>query len=371
MTRLSIQAAEVKIKNYFVKDPRFVVGRTLQGIQRGVVGVDRGFAFIVKEKITDKDGNVTEKKFVVKIGDEEEIEGEVEMLQTLSWALHIVNQYHVDNNPLEAFKKPFLMVEFLENGTLGQFLRRAKATGEVLPNRVLWSIFLCLVRACIGMAYPPQGPPVRMEETRDEKPTAIAHQDMHLGNAVFGEIEEPPFETADGVIYEHEHVPILKLIDFGLGRELSLSSAEPDELDDVSYDEDLNLEQYRAKSGGRNIGVDTNILDMGVLMGELIWLNEIAYENNLRRKFRDPKFRPHLDPDLRLLVQRCIAVNPRNRPRLDEFMALINAGAFNKNAADYGEEGQPGGPESDDMVRYIVSTYILDADIKLPPSPIL
>ncbi|OTA94929.1 hypothetical protein M434DRAFT_394290 [Hypoxylon sp. CO27-5] len=98
-------------------------------------------------------------------------------------------------------------------------------------------------------------------------------------------------------------------------------------------------------------------------MGGLICSRQYTYETNIRRLLMDPKRYRNLDPDLRLLVQRCIAIDPLNRPRLEELMTLINAGAFNKSAADYGEAGQPGGRESDERLRDIVSTYMLSADV--------
>lgn len=49
--------------------------------------------------------------------------------------------------------KDFLLLEFMENGDLGGLL--AKIAGQKdqvrIPNRVLWSFWLCLVKACVAM----------------------------------------------------------------------------------------------------------------------------------------------------------------------------------------------------------------------------
>ncbi|KAI1390731.1 uncharacterized protein F4822DRAFT_394296 [Hypoxylon trugodes] len=57
----------------------------------------------------------------------------------------------------------FLLFEYVENGDLGQLIGKLavqteRETGEMgrVPNMVLWSFWLCLIRACIAMEYPPR-----------------------------------------------------------------------------------------------------------------------------------------------------------------------------------------------------------------------
>ncbi|KAI0159848.1 kinase-like domain-containing protein [Xylariaceae sp. FL1272] len=51
-------------------------------------------------------------------------------------------------------RKDLLVLEYCENGDLQNLIYRLNEQNEDVPNRVLWSFWLCLVRACIGMQYP-------------------------------------------------------------------------------------------------------------------------------------------------------------------------------------------------------------------------
>ncbi|KAH9909922.1 hypothetical protein F4778DRAFT_713403, partial [Xylariomycetidae sp. FL2044] len=56
-------------------------------------------------------------------------------------------------------RRNFLVFEYLENGDLATLLGKLAvdfSTGGRIPNRVLWAIWLCFVRACVGMEYPPR-----------------------------------------------------------------------------------------------------------------------------------------------------------------------------------------------------------------------
>ncbi|KAI2633358.1 hypothetical protein GGS21DRAFT_544035 [Xylaria nigripes] len=63
---------------------------------------------------------------------------------------------------LQLRRKDFIVLEYVPHGTLATLMRRLashKAQDERLqkiPNRVLWEFWLCMVRACIAMEYPPR-----------------------------------------------------------------------------------------------------------------------------------------------------------------------------------------------------------------------
>ncbi|KAK8054905.1 hypothetical protein PG993_000132 [Apiospora rasikravindrae] len=80
----------------------------------------------------------------------------------------------------------WLYLEYLEHGTLLQFV---DACIEVqlyqIPNRMAWRFFLCLIRACIGMAYPPTmrlGGNIWESIPPNTQPELHIHGDMHSGN---------------------------------------------------------------------------------------------------------------------------------------------------------------------------------------------
>jgi hypothetical protein len=48
-----------------------------------------------------------------------------------------------DSNPDNTLLGPTVLLQLLENGTLKEFITKAKSHGQVLPNRLLWRFFLC------------------------------------------------------------------------------------------------------------------------------------------------------------------------------------------------------------------------------------
>ncbi|KAK7987039.1 hypothetical protein PG988_002027 [Apiospora saccharicola] len=91
----------------------------------------------------------------------EEFYEESMLLKTLR-ARHLVRLIEFgDQDPLERngarnYFGNWIYLEFLENGTLAQFVEKYKAQDiPYVPNRLLWRIFMCMIRACIAMAYIP------------------------------------------------------------------------------------------------------------------------------------------------------------------------------------------------------------------------
>lgn len=88
----------------------------------------------------------------------------------------------------------------------------------------------------------------------------------------------------------------------------------------------------------------------------------------------DASIHPYLDKDLRLLIQRCLATDPENRPRLEELIELAgqpNSPFFRDEKYYKKDEGlaATGGAnpaeelETDDALNVIIQTYILNADL--------
>ncbi|KAI0881488.1 uncharacterized protein GGS22DRAFT_196436 [Annulohypoxylon maeteangense] len=330
-----------------------------------LLDASNGAAIIVRETLP----NGEERKFVLKAAancTDASIRAESAWVNRLEYAAHVSNPIHLSNTPLLHLGAPYFIAEYLPHGTLVRFQERAIKAKLPLPNRILWSIFLCLVRGCIAMAYPPKGPDTQLEHTRDEEPSRLTHNDMHGANFVFGMVEKTRLLSRNGTVYLHEHafLPPLKLIDFGLASETGPQS--PRELNQRLYQEHdvfLGLPNLREPVGRRHEGTDFNILDIGVVMARVMSGHIIGQLYEARIWSRSLNVRPDLDPDLRLLIQACLAVDPLTRPRLEEFNTMINNGLFNKTAEHYGAAGQGDGPESDATLRRIVSTCILDADV--------
>ncbi|KAK6073202.1 hypothetical protein SCUP234_08800 [Seiridium cupressi] len=53
-------------------------------------------------------------------------------------------------------RKDYILLEFMENGCLAGLINKlAEDPNSSIPNRILWAFWLCLVRACVGMEFPP------------------------------------------------------------------------------------------------------------------------------------------------------------------------------------------------------------------------
>ncbi|KAH9906295.1 kinase-like domain-containing protein [Xylariomycetidae sp. FL2044] len=215
---------------------------------------------------------------------------------------------------------------------------------EYIPVRILWRIFLCLVRACVGMAYLPPGnvpdrPPVGREEIPERgNERAIIHFDLDIYNVFMGSA------LLDD---EHDVNPIAKLADFGLTKEW-------DDNDTTTYKEAKLLSGKRsfrtpeqqdnddtAREPGR-VSSALNIFAVGMVMYCLLTVH-LPYDYLEKSEtwpletpdgsryietcapaiVKTPSFWDFIDRRLRHLIARCMAKDPKLRPSLKELVDSI------------------------------------------------
>ncbi|KAI0870108.1 hypothetical protein GGS24DRAFT_476506 [Hypoxylon argillaceum] len=236
---------------------------------------------------------------------------------------------------------PAMLLEFVENGDLIRFQMRADALGIILPNRLLWSFYLCFVRAVIGLAYPRDGPPDAPQETEEigvnGRPRGITHNDIATRNIVVGESE--------GVLSEHFPAPKLKLIDFGMAREGN----------DVDY------------AITRNTTMISGVM-LALIKGspDVVWNGAHPVLHNGNWTYAVDMLPPlnqrgnstaNLDPDLRDLLADVMAANEAQRPSLAQLLRRVQEGAA-KPAAAYLDRWLE---ESDHTIERILNQIINDA----------
>ncbi|KAI1362616.1 kinase-like domain-containing protein [Xylaria arbuscula] len=333
---------EQRLRRFFSDDPRFLfvkdlpsgaTGHTVCYQQRFTGGGTRRIVL----KYTNDDDDI-----VIRA-----IENERKWLSVLRTAQHVVNLLYIFRGPQPdgtGIENAFMILEYLENGSLAQFAER---TGrEAIPNRILWSIFLCLTRACIALAWPAQGD--EPEIPTNAVPQALAHWDMHGDNLLFARM------TGDPV--EHAIIPMLKLIDFDNSGLVEVDEDEDLEAIQLFDNGILQLGRFRTRRGQRNRGTDMNVLDMGLTMARMI-AKERALELDDCRAFMQYAH-PMLDQELHLLILRCLAVDPRNRPTLEELLLKCING-FDPRRYD----GKPyEDRETDWFVRMVVQHCMFDPD---------
>ncbi|KAI1118952.1 kinase-like domain-containing protein [Nemania sp. NC0429] len=266
--------------------------------------------------------------------------------------------YEPRRRPQKKQAFPAIMLELLENGDLSHFIIKVRERKDTIPNRVLWRFFLCLVRMCIGLAYPPD----RIQEYNDlpgpitetvpgqlrNNPSRIVHFDMDPRNIFIG----------DFVGEEHRLTPLLKLGDFGLATEI-----QDDKMD--SYYEYfrnwgklgfLAPEQFCLDwdyiPRGRNKTVcdhpiagnyrwHTNVWCIGLIMECLVTLcypriPPTPTESTAAKPKNKPKYwtygghllgeeYAHVDRMLRTTIMRCQANFPEDRPKLHALEAFLSS----------------------------------------------
>ncbi|RYO88794.1 hypothetical protein DL766_002975 [Monosporascus sp. MC13-8B] len=198
---------------------------------------------------------------------------------------------------------PVIAMEYLENGTFRRLMARAKRHDVHLPNLMFWSFFLCLIRACVAMAYPmeaSEGEPNRLETIpKDGRQSPdLYHGDLHVGNLMLGD--------PGGRFPEHKIVPVVKSIDFG-------STAE--------------------MQGGRILNLIARG-DVPVLRCNSTYEGIQTMATEILPTEHGHKY-PTLDEELRHLLARCLAIQPDNRPRLQEMLQTIEIAVKTKTAGEF------------------------------------
>ncbi|KAK5630558.1 hypothetical protein RRF57_006273 [Xylaria bambusicola] len=241
---------------------------------------------------------------------------------------------------------------------------------EYIPNRALW-----MIRAVIGMAYPPENPESRKGKVIREsmsnvqpgtRPSRIIHSDIDVFNsmpiislssetihanyanllthsiAFIGYPSTDDIQARQSADFEHVWHPIVKIADYGCM---------------VRWDYNWTLETKKASLWGKadykapeqfdpngQFGTHTNIYQVGQIMHDLITLAPIDYKQRKATKIdtelgpiwsyggrlvecpsRNYKIKSdwiNVDAELREIVAVCMAEDPVERPVLDHLEAL-------------------------------------------------
>ncbi|CAJ2504713.1 Uu.00g121070.m01.CDS01 [Anthostomella pinea] len=224
-----------------------------------------------------------------------------------------------------------------------------KDAGRQVPNRMLWSMFLCLTRARIAMSYPPWGSvanPIERESISPATaPLKLIHDDLHDENIMLGGLSHSDLE--------HRLAPILKPLDFGKA----------------------------AQNPGADIdsAVKRNIQDIGKIMTTLVmrvyapWAEQDVVVNVRDAQglavplkvYTHPRLDEvsHISTDLKDLIFRCQSVDAQERPSLEELLQLCGNAVNNSVAQDYrGIPGYSSFWETDEAIRDLEQRVLLDAD---------
>ncbi|KAJ2984748.1 hypothetical protein NUW58_g5896 [Xylaria curta] len=277
---------------------------------------------------------------------DDEIENERKWLTRLQGAEHIVKilSHDVDRSKVS---RPALVLEYVQYGSIQDLCKRLKAGNIRVPNRVLWTMFLCLTRACIGFAYPPW-----QNDEQESIPingikelSSIIHNDLHDENVLISDLRPDSIE--------HRHVPILKAIDFGKATIVPAGNWE-------------TADQKNIQEAARLI---TGVVAMkySTLGDENMEVDIPDKTGNLRKiiVFTDPALHdsPYLLPSLKNILLLCQAANPNDRPSLQYVLNTCEKAVTTHTAQTYaGIANYDGASETDDSIRSMIQQIVFNAD---------
>ncbi|KAI1073623.1 hypothetical protein F5B20DRAFT_587109 [Whalleya microplaca] len=299
--------------------------------------------------IKEEENGVVKRQFAAKYAhlaeDTSFVETEIRIAKKLYGALHIAQPVVVDGKMLELDSVPInalrqrrfvLMTEFLPNLTIAEFKDKAQEQRYwPVPNRILWFIFRCLVRAVIAMANPPDRPygqdteAPKLETVPVREPTTDDYQVYHgdiqnENNMIFGELD----------IGEHRLVPMLKVIDFGWA------------VDDVN-----NMPV------GKGTITQENIYDIAQVMRSLYGHFDSSFDGDRPRAAF-----PNLDMDLYNLVARCSNEDPKKRPQISELLQAVQNAIRLKRRPEHFLGKPRASWESNARIAEYVREVLLSAD---------
>ncbi|OTA97545.1 hypothetical protein M434DRAFT_26565 [Hypoxylon sp. CO27-5] len=352
LTPEELRKAAETLKSYFSQDNRF--------IYRELVGAGSYGSAHRVQYLQRINGLMTVTDFVVKTAHTAggsdfpvvQLREEWEYLKMMRGGMHIIQLVSFPNDPLTQhnFTGAWIMLEWVANGTIGKFILKAQEHGvQRLPNRLLWRFFLCLIRACCGMAWPRnrqdglQELEIPPRTDPNNPPPGILHGDFHVGNILLGDFE---------IGGEHAITPIIKVIDFGF------SGTNTD-------------------ASERALGIEANLWEVGKIMMKLITLDVDCKEappsnpvtidylgqnvqtraNSILPRFIGaPSPYPWLDEDLGTLIGLCMAVQSEHLPTLQALSVMISYAVVHRDARFYGVA-----EESDNTIFSLCKQLIMSA----------
>ncbi|KAI0451612.1 hypothetical protein F5B21DRAFT_516632 [Xylaria acuta] len=249
---------------------------------------------------------------------------------------------------------PTFALEYLTYGTAYHFKRRLFKSGQTwIPSRLLWRIWLCMVRQCVAMAFPPDIPDDQyvgqvIREVMQDRPYAFITQNSpHAKNFMFS--------VADLQGLEHDpNLPVIKLIDFGRGKIEDGGSAGAQQR---SPD---NVEEYANK---KNLNGAADAEDDFRLRKETVpytWTDASGTHTTYSRAPQILRENTLIDPQLRHLLARVMAhpyaLKPSLRDVLNETEMAVTKGPDHPELL-----ALEGDVETDDALERFMQRWLYDA----------
>ncbi|KAI1803836.1 hypothetical protein F4811DRAFT_523228 [Daldinia bambusicola] len=148
----SVSRRVAELEHSFSKDRRFV--------SKGLLATG-SYGFTIRVEVRDPNvpglRNIVVKRARGGADARSNLRVERRFLERLQGNPHIVRIINLPDNPLGGSldTRDWIILEWVEHGELRSFISKARVVlgrGQRLPARLLWRMFLCLIRCCVAMA---------------------------------------------------------------------------------------------------------------------------------------------------------------------------------------------------------------------------
>ncbi|KAI2625767.1 hypothetical protein GGR54DRAFT_654126 [Hypoxylon sp. NC1633] len=351
----------------------------------GVEGIDFGGGTLTFRE-NDENGQEVRKISVKYVdpkspGAAERLQTEALHLLTLRGAEHIVQIVSLPNSTVNigGVEHPMMATEHLPYISATQLRDRAANQDRLIPNRVLWHIFRCLVRQIIALENPPnmEGnhpgpfPDLYLETYTGPHPRAMIHDNWRGHNFRFGGNTNPFLDMMSG---EHMLVPVLKMTNFGRARLLDLLEGnEEADYHNAHTTNIRNLAWLMETLACNNVPDEefekVEICRYTVTNQQLSTRVGPVHEEILTQANQTFLMTPGIDDALKDIVAQCLAVDDKHIPSTIYLIHLANEGVDNRSWQDVTSLGQVQQRLAEPFAGQdaaFVQEFILNADVRGP-----
>ncbi|KAK8012716.1 hypothetical protein PG991_010091 [Apiospora marii] len=249
--------------------------------------------------------------------------------------------------------RPTIVLEYMESGNLHEFRKRMREAGVNPPNRFLWRVLRCLMRACAAMAWYEHydmGERGREYTIDWEEPENVAHGSLDLSHLLIGAL------TPNDI--DHGLIPVVKMCSFG----------ETENLPDNSRG--LRQNQYAIGRIIQTLALPASLTADREADGLLpldLGRTEFTPGQSIDSCIHDEFIAaPHVSFELKDFVTFLMAANVEDMWLLDRLLQETVRLSSRTAAQDF--EGQEVPPaETNEAIAQFVQDYMFNASANAPP----
>ncbi|KAJ0117223.1 hypothetical protein J7T55_003633 [Diaporthe amygdali] len=232
-----------------------------------------------------------------------------------------IQRWQQADNSLE-----ILCLEYMKNGDVLHFLMRVGSLGMYVPNKVLWRIFTCLVKACVAMAYPPRHSKNLAYEDCWSDPPGLDDIEESLPNGPDDAIKYLAYDLVHFDLDGQNEVPVFKVGDFGLARPASDPANHAHNIWHIGILMHMIATQSLWTMPPAAIGPVNDHVAMAEMFPSPLEFKD--FDRNPVRPFytyglwlsNKNSLNSELDVYLMMVLVRCLAADPEDRPSLRELL---------------------------------------------------